>query len=283
MSLLRHIQRCNRWRPEHFVPLWRGDARIGLIRRDNAEALHRFAEVFSVEPDGVWLIAPGDFDALSAAVDRVVERLVAEGRVAKWRNECFAVAPRWGAPPLLKLDRGAVSFFGARAYGVHLNGYRRDGGALKLWIGRRAPDKKVAPDKLDNLVAGGIGYEHGLQATLVKEAKEEASLPADVVAHAVPVGAVSYRMETEQGLRDDMLFLYDLEVPAGLVPRNTDGEIVAFELIDARAVVERVRATDDVKFNVNLVIIDFALRHGLVTPDDPEYLELVTRLRRPFD
>jgi len=48
-------------------------------------------------------------------------------------------------------------------------------------------------------------------------------------------------------------------------------------------VVERVRRTDDFKFNVNLVIIDFALRHGLVTPEDPEYLDLVTGLRRPLD
>ncbi len=283
MSLLRHISRCNAWRPERFVPLWRGEARIGLIRRDNAEALKRFAEVFSVEPDGVWLIAAGDFDAVSAAVDGVVERLVAEGRVAKWRNEFFAVSPRWGAPPLLKLDRGAVSFFGVPAYGVHLNGYRRERGALRLWIGRRAPDKKVAPDKLDNLVAGGIGHDHGLEATLLKEAHEEASLPAALAARAMPVGAVAYRMETEQGLRDDVLFVYDLEVPADFAPRNTDGEIVAFSLMDAAEVVERVRTTDDFKFNVNLVIIDFALRHGLVTPDDPDYLALVTGLRRALD
>jgi uncharacterized protein DUF4743 len=283
MSLLRHVLRCNSWRTGRFVPLWRGEARIGLIRRDNAEALHRFTDVFSVEPDGVWLIAPGDFDAVSAAIDQIVERLVAEGRVAKWRNEFFAVAPSWGAPPLFKLDRGAVGFFGVRAYGVHLNGYRREQGRLKLWIGRRAPNKKVSPDKLDNLVAGGIGYDHGLKATLVKEAAEEADLPPEVVAGAVPVGAVAYRMEVDNGLRDDVLFLYDLEVPDGFTPRNTDGEIVAFTLMDAEDVVERVRRTDEFKFNVNLVIIDFALRHGLVTPDDPDYLAMVTGLRRPID
>jgi 8-oxo-dGTP pyrophosphatase MutT (NUDIX family) len=283
MSLLRHVLRCNSWRPERFVPLWRGEARVGLIRRDNAEALRRFSDVFSVEPDGVWLIAPGDLDAVSAAVDQVIERLVAECLVAKWRNEFFAVAPRWGAPPLFKLDRGAVGFLGVRAYGVHVNGYRREQGRLKLWIGRRAANKKVSPDKLDNLVAGGIGYDHGLQATLIKEAAEEADVPPEIVTRALPVGAVAYRMEVENGLRDDVLFVYDLDVPAGFTPRNTDGEIVAFTLMDAEDVVESVRLTEDFKFNVNLVIIDFALRHGLVTPDDPDYLALVTGLRRPID
>jgi 8-oxo-dGTP pyrophosphatase MutT (NUDIX family) len=283
MSLLRHIRRCNDWRPEGFLPLFCGAARIGLVRRDNAEALRRFPDVFAVEEHGLRLVAKGDLAALSAAVDRVVEALVAEGRVGKWRNECFAVAPRWGAPALFKLDRGAVAFFGIPAFGVHLNGYRRDGGALRLWIGKRAPDKKVAPGKLDNIVAGGIAYGHGLEATLVKEAEEEAALGKDLVAHAVPAGALVYRMAKDHGLRDDVLFVYDLEVPADFTPENSDGEIVEFRLMEAREVLDIIRRSDDFKFNVNLVIIDFAIRHGLITPDDPEYLDLVVGLRRPFD
>ena len=87
----------------------------------------------------------------------------------------------------------------------------------------------------------------------------------------------------EVGTRDDVLFLYDLEVPEGVTPRNTDGEIVEFRLREAREVIHQVRRTDDFKFNVNLVLIDFALRHGIVAPSDPEYLDLVTRLRRPLD
>src|SRR5208282_197272 len=133
------------------------------------------------------------------------------GLIRKWRNEFFAASPGWLQRPHFKLDRGAVAFFGVRAYGVHLNGYLRKGKQLKVWIGRRAPDKQVAPDKLDNLVAGGIAYEHGLNATLVKEAHEEADMPRALVARAIPVGAVSYRMETPPGLRDDVLFTYDLE------------------------------------------------------------------------
>ncbi len=283
MSLLRHIRRCNEYRPERFLPLLHGAARIGLVRRDHADALRRFPQVFAVSDDAVRLIAVGDFAMLSAAIDRVVEQLVADGLVPKWRNEFFAVTTRWGSAPLFKLDRGAVAFFGVRAYGVHLNGYVQDGGPLRLWIGRRAPDKKVAPDKLDNLVAGGIGNAHSLFETLAKEAQEEADMPAGLIARAMPVGAVSYRMETREGARDDVLFVYDLDVPGDFVPRNTDGEIAAFQLMAAADVIERVRASDDFKFNVNLVLIDFALRRGLVTPDDPEYLDLVTGLRRPLD
>jgi 8-oxo-dGTP pyrophosphatase MutT (NUDIX family) len=283
MSFLDHIRACNNYDPTRAVPLLAGNDRIGLLRRDNADALRRFPEIFAVEEDKVRLLVVGDVGTVSRAVDEVVEALVAEHRLPKWRNETFDVAPRWGSRPVFRLDRGAVPFFGTRAYGVHLNGYRGEGDPLHLWVGRRAPDKKVAPDKLDNIVAGGIGNGHGLEETLLKEGEEEASIPNALSSRALPVGAVSYRMETELGIRDDVLFIYDLEMPADFVPRNQDGEIVDFELVPASAVVDRVRTTDDFKFNVNLVILDFALRRGLLRPNDPEYLDVAMGLHRPLD
>ena len=283
MSFGDHITACNNYDPARAVPFFAGNDRVGLLRRDNAAALRKFPEVFAVADDKVSLLARGDVAAVSRVVDAVVDALVAEKRVPKWRNETFDVAPRWGAPAVFRLDRGAVPFFGTRAYGVHLNGYLWKAGTLHLWVGRRSPDKRVAPDKLDNLVAGGIGNGHGLEETLLKEGEEEASIPRSLTSHAVPAGAVSYRMETELGIRDDVLFVFDLETPADFVPKNQDGEIVHFELMPASAVLDRVRASDDFKFNVNLVILDFALRQGILRPDDPEYLDVATGLHRPLD
>ena len=283
MSFRDHIVACNKYDPARAVPLFAGNERVGLLRRDNAASLQGFPDVFAVADDRVSLAARGDVGAVSRTVDAVVDALVVEKRIPKSRNETFDVAPRWGAPVVFRLDRGAVPFFGTRAYGVHLNGYLWKAGTLHLWVGRRAPDKRVAPDKLDNLVAGGIGNEHGLEETLLKEGEEEASLPRSLTRHAVPAGAVSYRMETELGVRDDVLFVFDLEMPADFVPKNQDGEIVHFELMPASAVLDRVRTSDDFKFNVNLVILDFALRHGLLRPDDPEYLDVATGLQRPLD
>jgi hypothetical protein len=283
MSFRDHIRSCNNFDPSRVVPLTVGEARIGLLRRDNAEALRRFSDVFAVAEHRVELVARGDVGAVSGAVDAVVDALVEEGRVPKWRNETFDAAPRWGAPPVFRVDRGAVPFFGTRAYGVHLNGYVRRGETVCLWVGRRSPRKQVAPNKLDNLVAGGIGNGHGVSETLLKEGEEEASIPDSLLKHATSASAVSYRMETNLGIRDDVLFVYDLEMPADFVPRNRDGELVSFELMPASEVLDRIRLTSDFKFNVNLVILDFAVRHGLLQPDDPEYLDVATGLHRPVD
>jgi 8-oxo-dGTP pyrophosphatase MutT (NUDIX family) len=284
MSFADHIRGCNNADPARLVPLLAGDGRrIGRMPPENAAALSGFHGVFAVEPERVRLVATGDVDTLSAAVDEVVEALVVERQVPKWRNETFDAMARWGEPPLFRLDRGAVPFFGVRAYGVHLNGYRFVDGRLHLWIGRRAPDKRVAPDKLDNIVAGGIGNGHGVTATLFKEAEEEGGIPASLVARARPAGAVSYLMRTDTGIRDDVLFVYDLEVPADFTPKNSDGEIANFELIPADTIIAQIRTTDNFKFNVNLIILDFAIRHGLLPVDDPEYLAVATGLNRPLD
>ena len=283
MSFVDHIRACNNFDRRRVVPLVAGGRRIGWLRHDNAAALAGFRAVFAVEPNEVRLVAEGDVDAVSAAVDEVVEALVAERNIPKWRNETFDVTPRWGEPTLFRLDRGAVPFFGIRAYGVHLNGYRMIDGRMHVWIGRRAPDKRVAPDKLDNIVAGGMGNGHGIFETLIKESEEEAGIPESLVKHAVPVGAVTYCKETELGVRDDVLFVYDLKLPDAFSPKNSDGEIVRFDLMPAEDVVERVRRTHDFKFNVNLVILDFALRHGLIAVDDPEYLDVASGLHRPLD
>jgi len=70
-------------------------------------------------------------------------------------------------------------------------------------------------------------------------------------------------------------------VPVGFDPRNTDGEIESFRQMELGEVAERVRDTQDFKFNVNLVLIDFLVRHGRLCPDsEPAYVELVRGLRR---
>src|ERR1700719_2670725 len=169
MSFRDHIVSCNNFDPARVVPLLTGHQRVGLVRRDNAAALRRFPDVFAVADDRVGLLARGDVAAVSRAVDAVVDGLLAEKRIPKSRNETFDVAPRWGAPVVFRLDRGAVPFFGTRAYGVHLNGYRPDGSALAFCGRRCALDKSVAPVTLDTLVAGGVGNGLGLEEILLKE------------------------------------------------------------------------------------------------------------------
>lgn len=280
MSALRHVEACNRFDPAGFVPLLLGRRRVGLIRRSRAPALADYPRIFRVEGEAVAFAAGLEGRAaLTAALAEVADRLVERGLVGELRAEPFAVTDRWGGTVLFEVDRGAVPFFGTRSYGVHLNGLRLDGAEAALWIGRRSLSKKIAPGKLDNLVAGGISAGYDARETLLKEAAEEAGMPETLAGRARPAGAILYRMEQAEGLRDDVLFVYDLELPVDFVPRNTDGEFESFELVALGECLRRVVETDEFKFNVNLVLIDLALRRGAIGPEHPDYLALVAGLR----
>ncbi|QCO14639.1 DUF4743 domain-containing protein [Azospirillum brasilense] len=282
MSYLDHIRACNAHDLSGFRPFELERHRLGWVRHALAEQLPGVDPGFVVTADRVTL-APEvrDFEARSTVLAHAAQFLVETGAVSALRGEFYPVMPAWGAEPLMRIDRAVVAQFGTPAYGLHVNGFVRgpDGG-LSLWIGRRARDREVAPGKLDNMIAGGQPIGLTLAENLVKEAQEEAGIDAALASRAVPVGAVTYRMETEAGLKQDTLFLYDLELDADFVPQNTDGEVERFELWPLDRVAESVRTTKDWKFNVSLVVIDFMVRHGWLTPEEPDYLEIVTGLRR---
>lgn len=280
VSYLERVAVIRTWNREDFRPFLIDARRVGRVRHNFARLLADYPKVFEVTSDAVALLPDlGDVTARSGAVHDVIEALAARGEILPPRGETYGVSECWAAATRLRLDRGAVPLFGVKAYGVHVNGFVRRRGGLALWIGTRAKDKRVAPGKLDHMVAGGLGHGYGVMETLIKEAAEEAAVPAEMARRALPVGALTYLCEMEKGLRDDTLFLYDLEVPPDFEPRNTDGELQRFELWPARDVMERVRDSDDFKFNVGPVMIDFFLRHGLLDPDEePQYPEIVRAL-----
>jgi hypothetical protein len=277
MSYLRHLDACNRFEPARFLPLLVAGTRLGFVRRDNAKALADYPNSFLVGNDSVTvsphLTKPA---ALTEVFGEAAAKLAQRGAIPGLRGELFAISRRWGEPALFELDRGAVPFFGTRSYGAHLNGWASD---RELWIGKRADGKMVAPGKLDNLVAGGIGSGYGAWETLLKEAHEEADIPQDVASRARPAGAIVYRMEQADGMRDDTLFVYDLALPAGFTPKSNDGEMQSFRRMTLDECLRVVAETDDFKFNVNLVLLDLALRQGAIAPEHPDFMALVTGLR----
>ena len=89
----------------------------------------------------------------------------------------------------------------------------------------------------------------GLMDNVIKEAGEEAAVPPGLAATARPVGAISYCHESDDGLKPDVMFVYDLELSRDFVPRNTEGEIAEFCLLPAAEVMEITAETQDFKFN----------------------------------
>lgn len=281
MSFLDRIDACAAFDPSSYVPFMVDGGEVGLIGHALAGELGVFPDVFCNANDCVLLNARlRDFDGRTNAVNDVLLALRAQGRFPGWRDEYFPVSRSFSAAPVFNMERACVARFGIRAYGVHLNGYVRKGGDLFMWVAKRSMSKYASPGKLDQIVAGGQPAGLSLRDNLIKECGEEAGIPEDLAAKAVGVSAVSYCFERAEGLRRDIEFIYDLELPPDFVPENTDGEVDGFELWPIQEVSQSVRTTEDFKFNCSLVAIDFLIRHGYIEPDHPDYGALIHGLRQ---
>jgi 8-oxo-dGTP pyrophosphatase MutT (NUDIX family) len=261
-------------------------AAAGWLDDARAARLAAMADVFDVRDDGI------SFDAgiksareRSEALERVARSLAADGLLTAWRDERYAVAPEFGAPPWFELERAAARFFGIRTYAVHVNGLVRRDREVLMWIARRSPDKAIDPGMLDNLVGGGIAAGQSVATTAVKEAWEEAGIAASLAALAQPAGAVHLCRGQPDGLQRETIFVHDLWLPAHFVPAGQDGEAVEHRLASLRdvgALVANDDGPDVVTADAALVMLDCLLRHGAIAPDAPEYGALEA-LRHPPD
>ncbi|THH28634.1 hypothetical protein EUX98_g5550 [Antrodiella citrinella] len=225
----------------------------------------------------------------------------------KWRAEMYAVyrnsfgpldSPAEGADIqddsrnyAFMMERAAAAIFGIVTYGMHLTVYHDeviDGErSCKIWVPRRAKTKQTWPGLFDNTVAGGIPSGLSVFECAVKEAMEEASVPEDIVRkYAQAVGCVSYFYRNDNGwLQPEVEYVYDLRIPSDVPfePRPSDGEVESFECLSLVDVIPKMHAKQ-FKPNCAIVLLDFMIRLGYVTPEnEANYLEIVTRIHGRFD
>jgi isopentenyldiphosphate isomerase len=262
------ITAARRFDVHAHVPFWIGDEQVGWIRTSDVPSLVRWPDVFDLD-NGLVTLAPAfnTVDLRSAALGSVIGALAAEGRIPGWRNETYAIRNAFDAPPLAYIERAASRFFGTMTYAVHLNGVvEYVDGAPQLWIARRSDTKATDPGMLDNVVAGGIGWGLGVEATIIKECWEEAGIPEEIAARATAGRTAHVLQSLPEGTQAEQIFIYDLALPADFAPRNQDGEVGEHRLarIDevARWIEEGAMTVD-----ASLATLDCLLRRRWIDED----------------
>jgi hypothetical protein len=312
-ALLNAVRRCNRFERDAYVPVLVDKSVVGFAAVSLVEALGpqlasgRAVELVSWAGAAASTLgrvairlAPQSHGTVerTSVVAALVDDLVADGLIPPHalRAEQMDVWPLAGQPgvgrataqaiggrPPLRMERAATVYFGVPTFGTHVNGYVADeasGRPVAVWVGKRAMSKATYPGLLDQMVAGGQPTRVGVTENMLKECAEEASLPPDVVALALPTGIVSYCYGARKGLSTKTLYTFDLRMPAGMVPFNADGEVDEFILMPVEEALRSIREQLPLwKPNAALVMIDFALRHGFVDCDSVSYEELARGVR----
>jgi hypothetical protein len=225
-------------------------------------------------------------DAFQQAVDAAIDGDLFPQVLAGRHSEYFRIL---GARDFTRVERFAATLFGIATRGAHLTAYVRGESPddeMKIWVARRSSHLFTFPGMLDSTVAGGVKATDSPLACIVAESDEEASLPAPLVQPLIkPTGIVTaLNRNPRTGLiHGDVVHVFDLEMsPSVPPPSPNDDEVAEFVLMGAAEVRRRMLA-GEFKPNVCLVLIDFLVRHGLVTPEtegEAAYVEICSRLRR---
>lgn len=76
-----------------------------------------------------------------------------------------------------------------------------------------------------------------------------------------------FYFESERGLFPNTEFVFDLELPTDFKPECADGEVETFEILPVTQCVNKILASD-FKTTSAPVVIDFLIRHGVLTPEN---------------
>jgi len=266
-KLYQWIKECNQYDLSQFLPFVVADKTIAYLHKNNRDLLNEYAEIELFNNQLLFSKAIGGFEQRTQVINRIAKDLHQQKIITSWVGEQYDVAHSFGDKVLFTIERAAATLFGIQKYGVHVNGYTIKNNNYYLWIAKRALDKPTWPGKLDHLVAGGHASGMAIQTTMEKECQEEAGMDSQLAKQAIAVGIVDYNLQVDNKLSRDTLFIYDIKLPEDFKPTNTDGEVDEFFLLPIEEVLQIVSKSDDFKTNCNLVIIDFAIRHGFILPD----------------
>lgn len=243
---------------------------------------------FAISPEAhtVQLKLPDSTpDAINQEFQTVIDAAILSDKFAVLHGDHSEPYLVQGVSYPLHLERFTAPLFGIATRGAHMTGYTRSSSTseIKVWVARRSPHLFTYPGKLDTTVAGGVKAQHTPFQCIIEESEEEASLLRDFVSkNAKSVGVITYmtRSQRSGAVHPDVLFLFDLKMPESLVPSPNDEEVSEYNLLT----VEEVKTAmfgGEFKSNCNLVMIDFFIRHGIITSEnEPDYVELQQRLHR---
>jgi 8-oxo-dGTP pyrophosphatase MutT (NUDIX family) len=265
MSLKDALAAASSFDRGRLAPLSLDGLAIGWIGPSMAAQLPRWPDLFRCKP-GAFALAPAPPQALSEALGAIARTLAGEGLIRGWRDERFTIFSPASGEPLFAIERAAMRAFGLTARAAHLNGFVPDARGWRMWIAQRSHAKPIDPGMLDNLVGGGIAEGMDARRTLIKECAEEAGIPAALAAQARSAGALRVTRTVAEGVHDEILHAYDLELPADFQPVNHDAEVAQFLLVTPAELVELIAARK-LTVDAALVAIDFLARRGCLRSD----------------
>ncbi|OWY39020.1 NUDIX hydrolase [Xenophilus sp. AP218F] len=278
-AVLGYLDKVSRFDRQLFTPLYIGQEKMGWVNAQWKERLlHSESALFEEQYQGLHCKLSGSYRSLSHALALAARRWQHAGWLNGWRNENFT-AFRHDATPCFELERAAFRPLGLTSRAVHVNGLcRLPDGEVRMWVGRRSPHKAVDPNRMDNLVGGGIAAGESLELALQREGWEEAGIAREQLLGLEAQSLLLAERPVQRGLHREWLYAFDLWLAPGEAPCCQDGE-VAEHLLLPLAEVEQLLLDGRFMIDAALVAIDCLCRLAYWGPDNDRMRAALSRIR----
>tara|TARA_B100000700_G_C15026136_1_gene848237 strand:- start:804 stop:1466 length:663 start_codon:yes stop_codon:yes gene_type:complete len=174
-------------------------------------------------------------------------------------NKNFNHNRRFDEKKILKIERSCLSLFGFPQYGVHCNGWIKKGNSYIFYLAKRSKKIIKFPGLIDNFIAGGQPCGISIIDNLKKEGFEEAGLKNSDFKNLDKGNSIHYCHQTKFKINSAVIFVYDLELDKNIKPKNLDGEVEEFFLVDIENLHE-ILDKRKLKPNCIIPIADFFVR-----------------------
>lgn len=226
--LLARLENHFDWCADSWRYLWLNGVRLGRLNDKWLERVEQdWPGRLEEKPDGIYLFTDSWF-SMGDSLQHMAQGWYRLGHLGGWRNEKFDAADDAGNV-LFALERAAFRPLGLRSQAVHINGLTEHNGEWVFWIGRRSPFKAVDPNKLDNLVGGGVASGEGIREAMLREGGEEAGLAPELLQNLKRQSLRLSVRPVSRGLHNELLHIFDVVLPPDVVPENQDGEVAEFK------------------------------------------------------
>lgn len=260
--LLERLQNHFDRRADTWRPLWLNGLNLGRLNGQWLERVARdWPERFEEKPEGIFL-GTANWLAMGDSLQHMAQGWHRLGHLGGWRNEKFDVADECGNV-LFALERAAFRPLGLKSQAVHINGLAEHNGEWMFWIGRRSPFKAVAPNKLDNLVGGGVASGEGIREAMLREGAEEAGIGAQLLQNLPRQSRRLSVRPVSRGLHNELLHIFDVVLLPDMQPENQDGEVAEFKLMGVAELTEAM-CGGLLMNDAMLATLDAFARYGLL-------------------
>lgn len=209
------------------------------------------------------LILPAPQAGLEEAFSNAHRVLSGCGLVGPLRGEMMSVLAGPDRLAVATVDRSLLRIFGFPGIKVHINGLVPMASGIRIWLARRAENRRAAPLHLDTMVAGGQPYDKTALETAIMEAGEEAGLQPQQLGLMREANVIDVNYNSPEGYHRERLVIYDLDLPETFTPVLCDDELTESLAVTPAELRRLLDGGDIFKFNSAIVCRDLLERLAL--------------------